>query len=417
MKKFFGFVWGIFRNNLLLKIMAVLFAVILWSYVLTATNPPRERTVSDVTVRYQHMEELFAKGLAISGSLSEALNEVDVRVEVKQNEVRYLNDENVEAVIDLSTINGTGAHTLKVSAQTTYGEVLDVTPSKVELVIEDYVTKTVPVNVDVTGSVPSGYYASDPVISPGVISVSGARGDVEKVTNGMCEINLDGLKEGYNKSVDVTLLDDSGETVDKALFNGDLPSVIVDLVIRPMKSVAVDAKGAILGADSLAAGYEVADITCDPKRVNIVGEQSVLDGISSVSLVPYSVSGAGKDVNVLLDYDLPEGVEVMPDEQAQLYITIREITDVMSFKDVDILVKNVPHGLLAQLETESIDVVVMAGLSTLSQLERSDIVPYIDLEGYEVGTYTLNIQYVLPVGLTEENFSSGVSTVTVTLSG
>jgi YbbR domain-containing protein len=415
MKKFLGFVWGIFRNNLLLKIMAVLFAVILWSYVLTATNPPRERTVGDVTVRYQHMEELLAKGLAISGSLSDALNDVDVRVEINQNEVRYLSDENVEAYIDLSTINGTGTHTLKVSAQTTYGEVLEVMPSKVELVIEDYVTKTVPVNVNVTGSVPSGFYASDPVISPGVISVSGARGDVEKVTNGMCEISLDGLTEGYNKSVDVILLNDSGEVVDNALFTGDLPSVIVDLVIRPMKSVPVDVESAIIGTDDLEPGYEITDITCDPQRVNIVGEQSVLDGISAISLVQYSVSRNSKDVSVPLAYDVPEGVEVLDSTQAQVYISIREVTDVVSFKDVDISVKNVPHGMTAQLDTRSIDVVVMAGLSKLSQLERSDIVPYIDLEGYDAGTYTLSIQYELPEGFTVENFSSAVETVTVTL--
>ena len=39
MKKFFNALWGIFRNNLLLKVMAILFAVILWSYVLSETKP------------------------------------------------------------------------------------------------------------------------------------------------------------------------------------------------------------------------------------------------------------------------------------------------------------------------------------------------------------------------------------------
>jgi YbbR domain-containing protein len=211
------------------------------------------------------------------------------------------------------------------------------------------------------------------------------------------------------------LLDESGEVVDAELFAGDLPSVIVDLSVLPMKSVSVDVESAILGMDSLASGYEITSITCDPERVNIVGEQSVLDGISSISLVAYSVSNADKDINVLLDYAPLEGVSVLETTQAQVYITIREISDVVSYKDVDIVVKNVPHGLTAQLETQSIDVVVMAGVSKLSQLERGDIVPYIDLEGYETGTYTLSIQYELPDGFAAENFSSGVETVTVTL--
>ena len=62
------------------------------------------------------------------------------------------------------------------AAETEYGEAVDVTPSKVTVVVDDYVTRDVPVSVNVTGSVPSGYYASEPEISTSIISVSGARG-------------------------------------------------------------------------------------------------------------------------------------------------------------------------------------------------------------------------------------------------
>ena len=415
MKKFFHALWGIFRNNLLLKVMAVLFAVILWSYVLSETNPTRTRIVPDVAVRYENTEELRAKDLAISASLSDVPENVDVRVEVQQNDVKYLNSENVEAYIDLSTIDEPGEYTLKVSAETEYGEPLEVTPSKVTVVVDDYVTRDVPVSVNVTGSVPSGYYASEPEISPGVISVSGARADVETVVSGVCEVNLDGLKEGYTKSVGVMLQDEDGNEVDAALFSGDLPSVIVDLTIRSMKSVAVDVQSAILGADDLTTGYEITDIECDPARVNIVGEASVLNGISAISLVPLSVSGASKDISVPMDYDLPEGVELVEPGQATVYISIREITDTIEFQGVDIQIKNIPRGMKAKLETESMDVVVWATLSLLSRLERADVVPFVDLDGFETGTYTLSIQYELPDGFDVDNFSSAVDTVTVTL--
>ena len=415
MKKFFHALWGMFRNNLLLKVMAVLFAVILWSYVLSDTNPTRVRVVPDVAWRYQDTVELRAKELAISASLSDVPDKVDVKVEVQQNDVKYLKSENIQAYIDLSTINEPGEYTLEVKAESEYGDVVEITPSKVTVVVDDYVSQDVPVSVDVTGSVPSGYYASDPEISTGVISVSGARVDVEKVVSGVCEVNLDGLTEGYTKSVGVTLLDDDGNEVDATLFSGDLPSVIVDLVIRPMKTVAVDAEGSILGMDDLASGYEITDIACDPAYVDIVGESSVLDGISKISLVPLSVSGVSKDISVPMDYDLPEGVELVESGQATVYISIREITDTIEFQDVDIQIKNIPRGMEAQLDTEVIDVTVWAKLSLLSRLERADVVPFVDLDGFETGTYTLSIQYELPDGFDADNFSSAVDTVTVTL--
>ena len=42
------FIWGLLKNNLVLKIMAILFAVVLWSYVLAETNPVREKPLDGV---------------------------------------------------------------------------------------------------------------------------------------------------------------------------------------------------------------------------------------------------------------------------------------------------------------------------------------------------------------------------------
>ena len=415
MKNFLGKLWGVFRNNLLLKIMAILFAVILWSYVFSETDPMRIRVVPDVAVRFENTEELRAKDLAISESLSDVLNEVSVRVEVRQNEVKYLDAENIDAYVDLSKINGTGPYTLEVRAKSEYGEAVDVSPSKVDVYVDDYIIRDIPVDVDVTGRVPDGYYADEPVITPGVINVSGARVDVEEVASSVCKIDLDGLTEGYEKSIVVTLLDDNGDEVDGTLFAGDLPSVIAELVVRPMKTVKVDAEGSILGTDNLAPGYEIADIVCDPQTVNIVGEQSVLNGISTIKLVEYSVSGASEDIVVPMSYSLPEGVELIGADQATVYISIREMTDTIEFKDVDIQIKNKPRGMEAQLDTEAVDVTVWAALSQLSRLERADIVPFVDLDGFEVGVYTLSIQFELPDGFDTDNFSSPADTVTVTI--
>ena len=41
---------------------------------------------------------------------------MNARIEVEQSDLKYLSNENVYAYIDLSTINGTGEHTLKITA-------------------------------------------------------------------------------------------------------------------------------------------------------------------------------------------------------------------------------------------------------------------------------------------------------------
>jgi YbbR domain-containing protein len=413
MKKVFSFIWRMLRGNLVLKVMALLFAVILWSYVLTDINPPRERVMDDIKVRFSNADELRAKGLDISGSLSDVLDTVDIRLEVRQSDLKYLSDQNVRATVDLSTINGPGPRTLKISATTTYGQVLEVNPPTVDLYVDSYETRTIPVNVEVTGSVPEGYYASDPEISPGVVTISGASVDVEKAAGAVCTIDLNGLTEGFNKSVEVQLLDSDGNAVDKSLFSEGLPSVIVNLKVLAKKTVTINAKSAILGQDELAAGYEIAGISCVPDTVEIVGDAGVLAAVNSISLVPYSVSGASTSVAMLLDYQPPEGVSVLTGNKAQVYIEVRQILETKDYSRIDIGVRNLADGLTAQLSETRTDVSVIAGTAQLSALDRSEIVPFVDLEGLGRGVHTVYVQFELPEGFSAENFSADISTIIV----
>ena len=415
MKKFFSAVWRIIRSNLLLKIMSVLFAIILWSYVLAETNPLRTREIQNVPVRYTHADELEAKNLAISGSLSDVLDSVNVRVEVRQSDLRYVNNKNIFAEVNLSTITGTGEHTLSITATSTHGEVLSISPSQVTLNIDDLVTRTIPVTVETIGTVPEGYHAMPPVINPPVISITGARVDVEKIISSVCTIDLNGLTEGYVESVEVQLLDIDGNRIDKNLFRGSIPSVIVNLEVLAKKTVPVDISDMLLGQDELAEGYEISNIIIEPETVDIIGTKDILDKIRSVGVVSLSVKGADSDIVALLDFKLPEGVSLLSEDQIEVYVSIKEIAEVRIYENVPIVVKNLTRGLSASLDINDIDVKVIAGVNQLKLLFKEDIVAYVDVDGLTEGTYELTISYTLPDGFANKNVTSSTKSVTVTI--
>lgn len=404
------------RKNLVLKIMALLFAVILWSYVLAETNPQREIIVDDIPVRYTNTSELMSKGFDISDSLSEVIENVNVRVEVRQSELKDVSRDNVRAFVDLSTVNRRGYNVLTITAQTTYGRVIS-SPETVTLYIDDYVTKQIPVKFVEAGSVAQGYYADTPVINPNIINISGPRIDVEKVANAVCVAELDGLTEGYSRSVDVELLDKEGNTVDKTLFTESSPSVIVSLDVLRKKTVPIDVTASVFGQNDIAPGYEIVDIVCSPSEVVIAGEPDMLKDISSINLVPYNIrSGENASVVVLLDYQLPQGIRLLTPDKARLFINIREKMEPKEFRKVEIRTKNLAGGKTARLSVKYVDVTVLAGISQLPSLRFEDIVPYVDLEGLSEGTYSLDVRFDLPLGFADNNFSSSVSTVTVTIS-
>lgn len=417
MKKVLKFIWSLLRSHLMLKIMALVFAVILWSYVLAEINPARTRVIDEVLIKYENAAELKAKGLYISASLSEVLETVDIRVEIKQNELKYLNDEKVRAFVDLAEINGPGPQMLRVKHQTDYGRVLEVSPAFITLHVDDYVSQSVPVNVEVAGNVPQGYHAGKPVISPNVVTISGARTDVERVTSAVCHIDLTGLTESINKSVEIELLDDENNVVDKTLFSDTFPSVIVQLDVLRKKTVPVNLESAIFGQENIAPGFEIVDITSTPGEVDIAGELEVLAGITSIDLVPYVIeNGENTSVATLLEYLVPDGVQIVaPEKAAQVFINIREITETRAFSRIELRTKNLESGLTPRLGMRYIDVNVLAGMSKISALSRSDIVPYVDLDGLSAGTYTLDVHFELPENFTAKNFLPSVASVTVTI--
>ena len=47
---------------------------------------------------------------------------------------------------------------------------------------------------------------------------------------------------------------------------------------------------------------------------------------------------------------------------------------------------------------------------------KEDIIPYVDLDGKEAGTHTLTIMFDMPEGFMDENVSSSIAQVTVTIS-
>jgi len=415
MKKVLKFIWGLLRSNLLLKIMAVLFAIVLWSYVLAQTNPVRERTFDNVRVNYTGTAELQASGLAISNTLSDIVNTVDVRVEVDQSNMKYVNDTNITATVDLAEVSGTGELTFEIKATSPYGTATVVGSNTVTLYIDKYETRALPVVSEIMGSVETGYYASDPEFEPGVVTISGARSDIARAARAVCPIDLSGLTEWTKKSMDVTVLDNDSNALDPILFNQSLPSVIVGMDILPVKTVPVDVENAIIAQDSLAPGYEIKSIECEPATVRIAGSAEALAGVTSIPLVPYSVSGASSDAVVLLGYMPPEGVTVLDSTQVTVTVTIREKTATETFTGVDIDVRNLGKGLTVQISQAEVDVTVMGGVSAMSTLTSAGVVPYIDLNGYDVGTYTVDILFELPEGFAPENFTPSVLTVTVTI--
>ena len=154
LKRFFRAIWGSLSHNLGLKLLSLLLAILLWSYVVSSNPSITRKDINGLTAYLTNESTLNANRLALSEDPSEALENISVRLEVPQSSYALASAENVQITLDLSSVRSAGTQEVALSATTTYGRVLKILPESVTLEFEAYDSRSVPVNASVTGIPP-----------------------------------------------------------------------------------------------------------------------------------------------------------------------------------------------------------------------------------------------------------------------
>ncbi|MBQ9941496.1 MAG: hypothetical protein IJP03_00665, partial [Christensenellaceae bacterium] len=264
MKKFFSGLLRVLKSNMWMKIASLVFAFVIWSYVLAAENPLREITVHNVKVSYVGAEELSAKGLTVSRD--ELVDTVDVTLNARQNYHKYISEKTVQATVDLSEINNVGQIELQVevTANVVEATVKRMSTSNVVVHVDDLVERVLPVRCELQGKEPVGYYVGEPVLAEETVVISGPRQKVEQISEAVCYIPVEGMTSSVRASYVLTLFDKDGNQIAINELDGSVPSAIVELEILPKKEVPIDVTTLIESVTNVKDGYEVVDATVSP---------------------------------------------------------------------------------------------------------------------------------------------------------
>ncbi|MEL7610008.1 MAG: CdaR family protein [Bacillota bacterium] len=382
----------LFGRNLVLKILSLVFATLLWGYVLTDINPIRTKTLTGVSVSFEGEADLIARGLIVRGIRSELLSDVEVKVDIELTHYMDLSASDVTATVSLKDINkADDAYRVKVVPYTSTGSVQSVSPQYVYLDIDTYATKSVPVEVQYEGTLPANYWAGVPVLSRDTVEIRGATQDVNRVSRAVCYVALTDRIQSYNDAVNVVFLDRDGAEVNPGLFIGETAAVTVKLPVLPKKTVPLDLDGALLGLDSLPVNYEIVEKKTNPETVDIVGPKELLNAIDKLELESIDLSGRKENVLEQLDIKVPDGVQVIGSSTVEAFINIQEKPLERAFVQRPVTVVGLGKGLRATLNPELVDVLIKGRISLVSSLKNTDIKLKIDVTGLNTGTYTLPV--------------------------
>ncbi len=419
-KSFKSLIKGFFTKNVMIKIISLLFAMLLWGYVMMDQNPSRIKTVSDVAVSFDGEADLLARQLVVRGNREELLESVSARISTELTNYADLTADNVRATISLRNVSMPGTYNLPITATTANGTVLTTSPDSVQIEIDSLATRKIPVELLYdASSLPTGYWGDEPTLGRAEIEIQGASQDVAMVTKAICTLDLSERTQSIYESVELTLLDADGNEISSSLFLNELPSVTVTMSIYRAVALPVDVDAVVLGQNNLPENYEIIEIVSSPASVTVVGEESQLEEYTALDIQPVNVSGRTESLLAELEITIPEGLTLLGDSTVSVYVNIRQIRQTITYATIPIEIQGLSRSQNGALSAETVTVVATGPISIMNRLQRGDITAFVDASALENGVYELPVKIEFSTEEQQQGIyvELSVENVTITVTG
>ena len=382
-----------FTKNIAIKVISLVFAMLIWGYVMMTQNPMRVKVVQNVPVNIEGEADLTTRKLIICGDRAALLEDISVRVRTELTSYADLSADDITASVNLSSISSKGKHTLKISVKSSTGQVVSYTPSQIEIEGDTLATRSVPVEVRREGELQEGYWAGDVQLSSPTVELQGAAADLMQIAKAVAVIDLTDRTESVNESMVLTLYDQEGNEVSASVLFGSMATAVVKLQILPSKIVPIDVDAAIAGRDAIPENFEIAGYgtSIENNLVRIVGNAEALADVESLSLEPLDVAGLTESVQQDLPIIVPEGVRVIGGSTVNVQVTIREKTDTLTLTELPVEIVGLTRKQKAVLDRETVDISLNGRVSLINGITRGDVKIYADVTGLAAGTHAVKL--------------------------
>lgn len=403
---------GSLSNNLGYKLLSLVLAILLWSYVIsTNTSITRTKTISGLTAYINGQSTLADHKLALKEDPAKQLSGIAVTVEAPQADYSRVLSDNVLVTLDLSNVRTAGNQQVPLRATTSYGRVRSISPSTLTLGFESLDSRNVSINTEFANA-QKGLWYNVTRCNPSVLSVSGASSVVQSIASAKVVVDVAGLENSTIKALPYVLLDAAGEEISQTMLNCSTSSISVNLEIYPSRDIPVSTEYANVLTGQPAPGYVVQSVSIQPESLQVAAEKDLLEGLTELRIEPVSIEGASQSFSARAAVSQLSDFKNISSEQVYVSVNITEETISGYVEDVDVQFIGLGEGLVATYEPFS--VLATGTRSAVGALMEAGVTVDIDLTGLEAGAYMLEPSVD---GALYPNITFQCDTASVTLTG
>lgn len=390
-------------NNLGMKILSIIFAMLIWLLVTNIDNPYIVKTYTDIPVNVTNEDALLKKNKTWDIIEGES---VSVTLKAKRSVMDKIRRADIHVTADLSKLSITNAVPIQIWVPKYEEELKEKSLGRIDTLkvkVEKMATGQFPVLVDVVGEVGSGYAIGTKIPSPNIIEVMGAESLIKRINQVKVTINVQDLVESKTFLVEPIYYNYDGDRLDSTRLRTKTKKVNVTVHLLKTKKVSLKVKT----EGAVAKGYRLENILIEPKSINIAGTKTQLANLSDIVISKISLDDVRQDTEENIDVTnyLPEGIKLAQesgDVRVKLQVVPLEEKK-LTLDTSDIIVRNQNMKLKRTFTEDTIEIVVRGKKEQLDSLQLDDLEPSLNLEGLKAGKHKLNLKLKTITGIYYES--------------
>lgn len=395
-------------NNIGLKFLAVLIALVLWLAIVNVNDPEKTITVSNIPISVTNESAITSRDMVYNVKSEQYLN---ITVSGKRSIVSNLSAEDFRATaslkelskvnsipVDVTTKNASLGRKITIVKQSAQTILVDV-----ENVEEKDFTDLV---VEYTGKVADGYVAGLSSMSTDEVTVKAPTSIIDKIKKVAVRCSLDGTNTNISKKCPVILYDKNDKEIKSDEIELSDKKIRVNVNVLRAKQVPIST----INKDELgkpADGYVVDDVILSSDSITVYGSEESLDSIESLDIQDdIDVSDAKGDVTQNIDVTgkLPKGLSVSGESTITVKVVIKKlITRTFEYDASEVSLNDLTNDLDVQLVTKKVKVTLQGEEEVISQLTKDDMAISADLGKVKEGTTTVHVDVAVPDNTTLMN--------------
>ncbi len=384
-------------RKLVMMLASLLAAILLWLYVVTSVAPEATTRISGIEINLDGTIVLEERGLIITSQDADMLS---LELSTPRVNLSKLNAKSIRVNADASKIREPGEYTLPCvvasfpdTVRSSNVQILRKVPDSVKIKVSKLVSQPVPIKLNLTGSVKTGYSveAGSAMFEPEEIVVVGPEEEVHMIDKAVVSYDVSSLEETTIVSLPVVFLNADGEEIEFSEHTTVSPPT-VNLTLPVLRTREIK-----MGVQLQAGGgvrENNAIVTVNPKTIRVKGAADVIEALDDPFLLgTVDLSEITSHEERTFPLALPAGVtNISGESEVSVTIDLKGVSSA-SIPISDIRIINAPEGYRTELSTRTVSVNVRGGTEEINELKQNKnngIYILVDLTDYtQDGAFTV----------------------------